>query len=99
MGELKVKLSDAAEQRFRKAAMERFGYQKGSLSMAAEKAMNAWLEEREGMEAMRQMALAKGMDPIKAIKGVLKHVRKSSVELQHKAAESRYQRWKKHVSA
>ena len=42
MGEVKVKLTDDTEMAFRKAAMEKFGYAKGSLSLAAEEAIREW---------------------------------------------------------
>jgi len=36
MGELKVKLPDDLEKRFREYALKKYGYKKGALSMAAE---------------------------------------------------------------
>jgi hypothetical protein len=39
MGELKLKISDDVERRFREYALKRYGYKKGALSMAAEKAL------------------------------------------------------------
>jgi hypothetical protein len=37
MGELKLKISDDVERRFREYALKRYGYKKGALSIAAEK--------------------------------------------------------------
>ena len=39
MGELKVKLPDTLERRFREYAHKKYGYKKGALSMAAESAI------------------------------------------------------------
>ena len=39
MGELKVKLPDRLERRFREYALKKYGYKKGALSMAAERAI------------------------------------------------------------
>ena len=47
MGEVKVRLSDDAEAAFRKKAMEKFGYGKGSLSLAAEEAFREWAIARQ----------------------------------------------------
>jgi len=44
MGELKAVLKEETLGKFRKKAMEKFGYGKGSLSMAAEEAVEEWLE-------------------------------------------------------
>jgi len=37
MGELKIKLPDTLERRFREYALKKYGYKRGALSMAAEK--------------------------------------------------------------
>lgn len=39
MGELKIKISDEIERKFREYALKRYGYRKGALSVAAEKAL------------------------------------------------------------
>lgn len=88
MGELKVKLSDETEAAFRKSAMETFGYSKGSLSEAAEQAIKAW--------AGKPVEAEKMADPVGAIAGMLKHVKKSSVELQHEIGEIRRARYHAH---
>ena len=48
MGSLKVYLPDELEAAFRKRAMERFGYGKGSISKGAQTAIHGWLMEDEG---------------------------------------------------
>ena len=78
MGEMKIKISDATEKAFRKLAMQRFGYQKGALSEAAEEAIETWAVSYDEKEE-------DGSNPIEAISGLLKHVKKGSVELQHGA--------------
>ena len=84
MGTIKVRIPDELERRFREAAMRLYGFRKGSLSVAAEKAISAWLSQiSEVLEA------AEAMDPVEAIYGVLSHVGKSGVELQHEAGRVR----------
>ncbi len=48
MGELKIYLPDELDARFRKAAMTAYGFGKGSLSKAAEEALQRWCAEQEG---------------------------------------------------
>ncbi len=45
--ELKVYLPDELDTRFRKAAMSRYGYGRGSLSRAATEAFSRWCSEQE----------------------------------------------------
>jgi hypothetical protein len=45
MGSLKIYIPDELEAAFRKRAMERFGYRKGSISKAAQAAMAEWVGE------------------------------------------------------
>ena len=88
MGEVKFKVSDETETAFRKSAMERFGYSKGSLSEAADHALKEW--------AVRSVEVEKMADPVGAITGLLKHVKKTSVELQHEIGEIRRARYYAH---
>ena len=88
MGEIKIKLSDETEAAFRKNAMEAFGYSKGSLSEAAEQAVKEW--------AAGQAKAEKIQNPVQAITGLLKHVKKSSVELQHEIGDIRRARYHAH---
>ncbi len=70
MGTLKIEAGDELIMRFKKKAMEKYGYQKGSLKKAAVDLINKWLSEEK-------------MDWSK-LKGVIKSS-ESSVDLQHKA--------------
>lgn len=79
MASIRVKISDETERKFREAAMKRFGYGKGSLSLAAEEAFSQWVASIEKVEF-------KG-NPVEAIEGLLADLRVDSVELQHLAAE------------
>jgi len=47
MGSLKVNLEDEILKKFREEAMKKFGYMKGSLSMAAREAVSNWLKTSE----------------------------------------------------
>ena len=85
MGEMKIKLPDSIEDAFRKVAMKRFGYQKGSMSEAASEAIGEWTETYESMD--------KNEDPIEAISGIMKHIKKTSVELQHEAGDYIYEKY------
>ncbi len=77
MGEIKIVMPDDLEMAFRKAAMKRFGFRKGAMSEAAKEAIELWSEnDEEGHEEK---------DPIEAISGLMKNVKESSVELQHRA--------------
>ena len=75
MGEIKIKLSDETEAAFRKKAMEAFGYGKGSLSSAAEEAFRTWLAAR--------LKAPNVTESLSKLRGVLKHTKKSPVELRH----------------
>jgi len=80
-----VYISEEVEKRFRKLAMELYGYGRGALSIAAEKALNEWVTKVS--EAIEVVGLLD--DPVEAIYGMLSHVKKSGVELQHEAKEIR----------
>ncbi len=97
MGELKVKISDETEKNFREAAMHEFGFQKGSLSNAAEKALSSWTTRHRNIDKLRLAAKQKIKDPVGSMRGIMKHVKKNSVELQHDAYNIRSNRWKKRV--
>ncbi|MCD6470005.1 hypothetical protein J7L29_04320 [Candidatus Bathyarchaeota archaeon] len=85
MGGIKVYISDELERKFREAAMRLYGYGKGSLSVACEKAISMWLSQVS--EILNIVELIE--DPIEAIYGMLPHVKKSGVELQHEARRIR----------
>ncbi|MCD6403416.1 MAG: hypothetical protein J7K98_03740 [Candidatus Aenigmarchaeota archaeon] len=46
MGSLKIVMEDELLKEFRKKAMEKFGYTKGALSIAAREAIKNWLNEK-----------------------------------------------------
>jgi len=50
MGELKIKLPDTLERRFREYAFKRYGYRKGALTMAAEKAIAETIKKETSEE-------------------------------------------------
>ena len=85
MADLKVYISDELEEEFKKASMEAYGYGRGSISKAAAEAIQKWTAERERIS--HEYSAPK--DPVKAIRGMLKHVKETSVELQHKAKKIR----------
>jgi hypothetical protein len=47
MVELKIYLSNSLNERFRRAAMNAYGYGRGSLSKAAEEALTEWCKEHD----------------------------------------------------
>ncbi len=88
MGAIKVYISDELERRFREAAMRLYGYGRGSLSIAAENAFKEWLSgASKALEATGSIE-----DPVEAIYGMLSHVKRTGVELQHEARELRSKR-------
>jgi hypothetical protein len=95
MGGIKVYISDEAERKFRKAAMRLYGYGRGSLSTASEKAILAWLSQ-----VSEVLDIAESIeDPVEAIYGMLSHVKRTGVELQHEAREIRAKRALGHRNA
>jgi hypothetical protein len=88
MGGIKIYIPDELEQRFRKAAMKLYGYGKGSLSIASEKAFIAWLSQ-----VSEVLDIAESIeDPVETIYGMLSHVKRTGVELQHEAERIRAKR-------
>jgi len=88
MGGIKVYISDGLERKFREAAMKLYGYGKGSLSIASEKAFAAWLSQ-----VSQALDIAETIeDPVEAIYGLLSDVKKTGVELQHEAGKIRARR-------
>jgi len=85
MGEMKIIIEDEIEQSFRHSAMKEFGFTRGSISNAAEQAIKEWVERHERIQKID--------DPVEAISGMLKHVKKNSVELQHESSKIRSQRY------
>lgn len=75
MSGLRVQVRRELEEKFREAAMRRFGYSKGALSRAAEEAFEKWLSSIEEVKFEG--------DPVEAIEGLLSDLKMGSVELQH----------------
>ena len=77
MGEMKIKVENNTEEMFRRIAMRKFGYKKGAISMAANEAMQNWASSYPDENKIE--------NPVNAIVGLMKHVKKTSVELHHEA--------------
>ena len=82
MAGLRIQLPDELEKLFRKVAMKRYGYGRGSLSLAAEEAIRRWV----AFQLQAEKREFEG-DPVKAIEGLLADVHVDSVELQHLAGK------------
>lgn len=91
--ELKIYINANTEQQFRKLAMQRYGYARGSISQAAENALQHW----NACASISQIDVSDIKDPIKAIEGMLAHVKKSSVEVQHEIPKIRAQQIEKEL--
>ncbi len=85
MGDLKVYIPEDLKKEFKKRSMEAFGYGRGSISKAAEEAIQRWTSEREKL--LQEFPPPK--DPVKTLRGMLKHVKESSVKLQREARKIR----------
>lgn len=76
---LRINVDEELENRFREAAMRKFGFTKGALTQAAEEALRLWLAStsRRKFEG----------DPVDAIDGILSDIKMDSVKLQHLATK------------
>ena len=79
---LKFVLEKDLENKFREAAMKKYGYVKGSLKKATEEALGNWVIQRA-------KKVPKAEDPFKLVKGILSHLKgkTTSVKLQHEVKE------------
>lgn len=79
---IKVEFEGEFENKFRELAMKKYGFSKGSIKKASKEAIKNWIKVED-----RQ--LPKSKDSIKAIRGIMKHLRGkyTSVELQHQATK------------
>ena len=77
MGELKVVLNEELLKAFRERAFRIFGFRKGSLKKAVELAIRDFIERVD-------IAQTENLD-LSKIRGVLKDLNVSSVDLQHRA--------------
>ncbi|MFB6158129.1 MAG: hypothetical protein ABEJ95_00530 [Candidatus Nanohalobium sp.] len=82
MGTIKVSVPDENEERFRKAAMNVFGHKRGSISKAAEEAMEEWADKNleEGLD------LSGGLGDFLSEKSA--DTDKSAVELQEELGDA-----------
>ena len=79
---LKIRLNDELGERFLKVVARVYGPGEAQVERAAEEAIRLWVAKYE--KALHELdVLLK--DPIGSLKGLLKHVRKTGVELQHEA--------------
>ncbi len=79
---LKVQLEKELENKFREAAMRKFGYSKGSLQKASREALITWMSQQS-------TRVPKVKDPFKLVRGMLSELKgkTTSVELQHEATK------------
>lgn len=89
---LRIQLKDELARRFRKSAMESFGYHKGALSEAAEVALEDWVKRTNIIQGK------KSFSPTDMITGLLKGINIDSVELQHLASKIRIKKSLENVS-
>lgn len=74
---LYVQLGEEIEEQLRENAMKNFGYSKGAIKEAVEEAIKVWLASKPtGIQPQ----------PLSVLRGMLKNVKISSVELKHSAA-------------
>jgi len=84
MKPIRIYLREDLDRKFRKISMASFGYSRGSLSKAAAEALEPWVRAREGLAEVDVPS-----EPVKVVRGILSHVKKTSVQLQHEAPELR----------
>ncbi len=86
MGELKLKISDDVERKFRVYALKKYGYKKGALSMAAEKILSESIKKNKGSEDLFLKSLGgwKDIDTTSLIKKIYesRSVTRRKVELE-----------------
>ncbi|MBI4258222.1 MAG: hypothetical protein HY619_04630 [Thaumarchaeota archaeon] len=87
---LRLQINRALEEKFREAAMRRFGFAKGALSRASEEAIQLWL-------STTNIQPFEG-DPVEAIDGLLADIDIDSVKMQHMATQIWRRRVAKHAS-
>ena len=90
MGNIKISLEDEILKKFREEAMKKFGYMKGSLSVAAREAILSWLksvkkstkEIEEFKESLKKVAgIWTGEEGYKYIRKIRKEWEKRSKRL------------------
>ena len=87
---IKVELDEDLERKFRELAMKKFGYSKGSIKKAAQKAIRNWTEE-EGERTRGRHSHKETKNPADLLVGLLSDSKtkgkKTSVQLQHESAQ------------
>lgn len=90
MVDIKIHIPEELNKKFREVAMKKYGYTKGSLSIAAQRALEKWTYDQVIREKVKDIAKRTTKDAVDEIEGLLAHVKgKTSVELQHEAAKYR----------
>ncbi len=85
MSELKVRIPNNIKTRLESTAIDCFGKQNNALDIAVSKAIEEWLARVHKVLISQKPP----EDPVQAIWGMLSHVDKSGVELQHEAKKIR----------
>ncbi|MHA1380372.1 MAG: hypothetical protein ACTSRG_18560 [Candidatus Helarchaeota archaeon] len=75
---IRIKLSEEMERKFREIVIKKFGHRKGSLSKAAKSAILQWIALNRHVETFE--------NPTDELKGLLKGVKSTSIELQHESS-------------
>ncbi len=89
---IKFYISESENETFRKNAMMKYGYAKGSISQAAEEAICHWNKHF----FVPRLSREEFGDPIAAIEGLLQgKTTKTSIELQHEASKIRAEKYEK----
>lgn len=88
MSTLKVNIPNELEKKFREIAMKKYGYTRGSLSIAAQKALSVWTLKNEKTEKAKEVVKRHIKNPVEELEGMLAHVKgKTSEQLQNEALD------------
>jgi hypothetical protein len=88
MTTLKVNISSELEKKFREIAMKKYGYARGALSTAAQKALANWTLKNEKIENAKEVVKKHIKNPVDELEGMLAHVKgKTSEQLQNEALD------------
>lgn len=88
MAVLKVNISSELGKKFREIAMKKYGYTKGALSAAAQKALANWTLKNEKMEKTKEVVKRHIKNPVEELEGMLAHVKgRTSEQLQNEALD------------
>ena len=77
---LRVNLDEKLEIEFRKKAMKRFGYKKGSINKALTEAIKEWISQQSNAVPLIDQ-------PTESLKNMLAELKETSLELQHSAKD------------